>query len=111
MIYSSVIDYYLEPKIAYYFLRRAYEPVLVSFERTEDQICAWVVNDSPDPVAGRLVVERLGFDGKSRGRLEVTAEVPAGQSKRCLDLAELGEISLRSEFLRATFGPRRQPAC
>jgi hypothetical protein len=23
MIYSSVIDYYLEPKIAYYFLRRA----------------------------------------------------------------------------------------
>ena len=111
MIYSSVIDYYLEPKIAYYFLRRAYEPVLVSFERTEDRICAWVVNDSPDPVAERLVVDRLGFDGKSRGRLEVTAEVPAGQSKRCLDLAELGEISLRSEFLRATFGRTRQPAC
>jgi beta-mannosidase len=33
MIYSSVIDYYLEPKIAYYFLRRAYEPVLVACQR------------------------------------------------------------------------------
>jgi beta-galactosidase/beta-glucuronidase len=39
MIYSSVIDYYLEPKIAYYFLRRAYKPMLVSFEKTQDQIC------------------------------------------------------------------------
>ena len=102
MIYSSVIDYYLEPKIAYYYLRRAYEPVLVSFERTADRICAWVVNDSTQPVAGTLVVERRGFDGKTRGKLQAEIALAPGEAKRCLDLTPLGDISLRSEFLHAT---------
>jgi beta-mannosidase len=106
MIYSSVIDYYLEPKIAYYFLRRAYEPVLVCFERTPDRICVWVVNDSPQPVAGTLVVQRLGFDGKDRGKLQAEVSIDSGKAKRCLVATELGEISLRSEFLRATFAGR-----
>ena len=106
MIYSSVIDYYLEPKIAYYFLRRAYEPVLVSFERTADRICVWVINDSMEPVSGRLVAQRLGFDGKSRAKLEADVAVGPGQARRCLALNELGEISLRSEFLHASFAGR-----
>lgn len=106
MIYSSVVDYYLQPKIAYYYLRRAYEPVLVSFEKTQDRICVWVINDSPQPVQGTLAVERMSFDGKSRGALRGDATVLPGQAKRCLDLTELGEISLRSEFLRATFAGR-----
>jgi len=102
MIYSSVIDYYLEPKIAYYYLRRAYEPVLVSLERTADRICAWVINDSMQPVAGTLVVQRRGFDGKSRGKLQAEIALKPGEAKRCLDLTPLGDISLRSEFLHAT---------
>jgi len=101
MIYSSVIDYYLEPKIAYYFLRRAYEPVLVSFEKTPDRICVWVVNDSPEAVAGTLVVQRLGFDGRVLGRMQAEVSVEPGQSRRCLTTTELGEISLRTQFLRA----------
>ncbi len=39
MIYMSVVDYYLEPKIPYYFLKRACEPLLISFEQTDDRIC------------------------------------------------------------------------
>jgi beta-mannosidase len=103
MIYSSVIDYYLEPKIAYRFLRRAYEPVLVSFERTADKMCVWVVNDSAQPVAGKLVVERLGFNGGNHGTLNAEVAVKPGEARRCIDLTPLGEISLRSEFLRATY--------
>ncbi len=80
MIYSSVLDYYLEPKIAFYFMRRAYEPVLVSFERTPDKICVWVINDSPEPVAGTPAVERLGFDGKVRGKLQEAATVKPGET-------------------------------
>jgi len=106
MIYSSVIDYYLEPKIAYYFLRRAYEPVLVSFEETQDRICVWVINDSPEPVAGTLVVQRLGFDGKMLGKLQVDMAIDPGQSKRCATTTELGEISLRTQFLQASFAGR-----
>ena len=58
IIYWSVVDYYLEPKIPFYFLRRAYEPVLVCFEPTPDRIAVWVVNDSAGEVEGKLKVSR-----------------------------------------------------
>ena len=103
MIYSSVVDYYLEPKIAYYFMRRAYAPVLVSFEKTPDSIKVWVINDSSESVWGKLLVQRLTFNGKQLGKLETDGSVPPGESKLCLNTAPLGEISLRNQFLRATF--------
>lgn len=103
MIYGSTVDYYLEPKIAHYFLRRAYEPVLVSFERTPDRINVWVINDSPQPVSGMLVVQRLDFAGKILGKLQAEVSVKPGEAMRCLNTTELGEISLRSQFLHAAF--------
>ena len=105
-IHCGVIDYYLEPKIAYYFLRRAYEPVLVCFERTPDRIHAWVVNDSAQLVAGRLTVRRLRFDGTLRGEMFDEVEVNPGESQRCLDLTEFGPITLRNEFLWASYAGR-----
>jgi beta-mannosidase len=106
IIYWSAIDYYLEPKIPFYFLRRAYDPILISFEQTRDEIAVWVVNDSPEPVSGKLKVHRLRFDGKSRGQLETQIEVEPGRAKRCLLTTELGPIYLRNEFLHATFAER-----
>jgi hypothetical protein len=103
MIYGSMVDYYLEPKIAHYFLRRAYEPVLVSFEKTPDRIHVWVVNDSPQPVSGALLVRRLDFRGKLLGQLKTEVNVKPGEARRCLDTTALGEISLRSQFLHASF--------
>ncbi len=103
ILYWSAIDYYLEPKIPYYFLRRAYDPVLISFERTDDQIAVWVVNDSPEPVSGRLQVQRLRFYGTSRGQLETMVKVGPGEAKRCLVTTDLGPIYLRNELLYATF--------
>jgi len=104
ILYWSAIDYYLEPKIAYYFLRRAYAPVLVCFERTADRIAAWVVNDSTTKVAGKLEVRRRHFDGKAVGKLEADVAVGPAEAKRCLDLTPLGPINLRGEFLHATLG-------
>jgi hypothetical protein len=103
MIYGSVVDYFLEPKIAHYFLRRAYEPVLVSFEKTPDRINVWVINDSPRPVSGTLVVQRLDFAGKALGKLQAKVSVKPGEARRCLNTTDLGEISLRSQFLHATY--------
>jgi hypothetical protein len=102
-VYWSVVDYWLEPKIPYYFLRRAYDPVLVSFEQTPERIAVWVANDSPEETAGGLVVRRMRFDGKVRGELTAEVRVAPGQSKRCLDLTAFGPISLREEFLHAAF--------
>ncbi|MCX6872455.1 MAG: hypothetical protein NTW21_01400 [Verrucomicrobia bacterium] len=103
MIYGSVVDYYLEPKIAYYFLRRACDPVLVSFEKTPDRIGVWVVNDSPQTVAGTLVVQQMDFAGNALGSLKAEVSVKPGEAMRCLNTTELGEISLRGQFLHASF--------
>jgi beta-mannosidase len=106
LIYWSVIDYYLEPKIPFYYLRRASEPVLVSFERTADKIAVWVVNDSPEAAAGELKVRQVRFDGTVKGELRADVRIAPGESKRCLDLTALGPISLRGEFLEAMFAGR-----
>ena len=103
ILYWSVIDYSLEPKIAYYFLRRAYAPVLVCFEKTADRIAAWVVNDSTEKAAGTLEVSRRRFDGKVLGKRQADVAVDPGEARRCLDLTDLGPINLRGEFLHATF--------
>ncbi len=103
IIYWSAIDYYLEPKIAYYFLRRAYEPILVSFERTPDSIHVWIVNDSPESTEGTLEVRKMRFDGTIRDEVSEFVRINPGQSRRCLDLSGFGLINLRSEFLLARF--------
>ncbi|NQT18379.1 MAG: hypothetical protein HQ592_01650, partial [Planctomycetes bacterium] len=103
ILYWSAIDYYLEPKIAFYFLRRAYAPVLVCFEQTPDNIAVWVVNDSPEPVAGTLEVRRMHFDGTVHGELEAPVELRPAQSARCMQTTDLGPISLYHEFLHADF--------
>jgi beta-mannosidase len=102
ILYWSAVDAYGEPKIPYYYLRRAYAPVLVAFERTPDVITTWVVNDGPVPIAGTLTLRRARFDGEIKGTL--TAEVAAnpGEALRCLEATPLGPINLRTECLWAT---------
>lgn len=106
IVYWAVIDYYLEPKIPYYYLRRAYDPVLVTFERTADEILVWVVNDSPEPISGELTVSRRAFNGDTRGTLTAEVTVEPGQSKRCLSTTDLGPVVMRREFLEASFDGR-----
>ena len=105
MIYMSVVDYYLEPKIPFYFLKRACEPVLVSFEQTPEKICVWVVNDSAQPRNDTLTVELWTFDGKMKQRITRPVDLPATESMRAVDLtAEFYEIKKRDEFLVARIG-------
>jgi hypothetical protein len=104
-IYWAVIDYELEPKIAYYFLRRAHALTQLSFARSADEIAVWVVNDALAPLRGTLQVSRMRFDGTVRGTLSAEVAVEAGQAVRALDLTPFGPISLRHEFLLAQLGP------
>ncbi len=103
IVYYSVVDYYLEPKIAYYFLRRAFSPVLVCFERTADGLSVWVVNDSAERVSGDLLVRRISLDGTVRAELSVDAALGPGESRRSLDTLGLGRLAVRRELLHATF--------
>ena len=107
ILYWAVVDYYLEPKIPFYFLRRAYDPVLISFERTPDEIFVWVTNDSAEPVSGTLSLSRRRFDGQTRGEMQAEVTLAPGQSGRILSTTDFGPIVKRSEFLQADFAGRR----
>jgi beta-mannosidase len=106
MIYMSVVDYYLEPKIPYYFLKRACDPVLVSFEQTEESVSTWVVNDSPKVLKDSLIIELWTFEGIKKSQKKWNVNLQPGQSKRVADLTDFYDIGKRREFFVARLGNR-----
>jgi len=96
VIYGSMLDYYDEPYIPYYSVKRAYAPVLISFD-VSDFIYLWVVNDSPNEVEG-LLTARLFDPDTNRfvlGEVAVQVRVPAGESLLATDLNAFGQFSRR----------------
>ncbi|OPZ10487.1 MAG: hypothetical protein BWZ10_02371 [candidate division BRC1 bacterium ADurb.BinA364] len=55
-IYSAKVDYFLEPYLAYYALKRAYAPLLLSFE-SGSRIWLWAVNDGVRPIEGTVKID------------------------------------------------------
>jgi beta-mannosidase len=76
----SVIDYDLVPKAAYYFLQRAYQPLLASFRVEGERLELWVSNSGREAVTVDLTVEIGPVTGAVSARHEVTAAAPAYSS-------------------------------
>ncbi len=72
----SVIDYDLVGKAAYWFLQRAYEPVIATFRASDDALELWVTSSARTAVDLTLDVHVGPIDGQpvTSERLEVTAE-------------------------------------
>lgn len=98
-IYSGKVDYFLEPYHAYYAIRRAYQPVLLSFD-IGTYIYVWVVNDSREPVSGTLRVQLFHL-GKNevRKQIERPVNVPPGKSVVAVRLDEAGIGAFRREHI------------
>lgn len=61
----SVVDYYCEPKQAYYQMKRSFEPVLATFTQNytgKTVLC--VVNDTKEDISGTLEYGLKSLDGK-----------------------------------------------
>jgi beta-mannosidase len=97
----GLIDADLVPKIAWYAVRRACAPVLLSFERTADEISLWVVNDSAAPLCGTLTLRRLRFDGTLLGEARIAVDVAPGVARRRLSATPFGPLAVREELLAA----------
>jgi beta-mannosidase len=60
----SLVDYDLRPKAAYYYVRRAFAPVLATFlHRDDGHVELWVTNSSQDDCRLALTVTIADFDG------------------------------------------------
>lgn len=60
IISYGIVDYFNEPLMAFYALKRAYEPFQISFS-VEDSIGVWAVNDTVRRQEGNVRVSLLGL--------------------------------------------------
>ncbi len=79
----SIVDYYLRAKAAYYYIKRAYAPILVSIKEEENGVSVWVINDTLKPFKGKLECALMSFEGKQHTRVSVPVEVPPNASVCC----------------------------
>lgn len=98
-VYSAKVDYFLEPYHCYYALRRAYQPVMLSFEKGPN-ITLWAANDTREAVSGTVRLQLFHME-RNAVRREVTRDVtlPPGESKVIVNLAEAGMHTFRLEHL------------
>jgi beta-mannosidase len=90
----TVVDYFLRKKPNYYFVRRAFAPVLASLQQHEDRVAVWVINDRRYPWSGTL---HYGMVDLADSRIEshdCQVRLEAGSS------AEVAAIALTDPYLR-----------
>lgn len=73
----SMVDASGRLKPAWFALRRAYAPRLLSVRPRGDGLEVVVVNDSDEPFAGVLTLRRIAFDGSVQAGVSVRHDVPA----------------------------------
>jgi beta-galactosidase/beta-glucuronidase len=109
----SVIDSSLRPKAAYFYAKRFFAPLLVSFRGIPGGVEVWGTSDLLRLVSGRLTVEVISFKGKSVWKKNVSVTIPANSSRRltAIDPDSYAGIDLRTHYLHATLdGKGEEPA-
>ena len=97
--YSGKVDYFLEPYQSYYAIKRAYAPVLLSFE-VGAYIWLWVVNDTRAPIEGEATIRLFHLD-KNETVKEISRKVSVApdQSVVVARLDQAGIGTFRREHI------------
>ncbi|MDR1306579.1 MAG: hypothetical protein LBK74_03265 [Treponema sp.] len=96
LIYSAIIDYYLEPFIPYYEAKRSYAPVMCCFD-IRDSITLWLVNDSPADVSGTMEYGLFSLGRNSYGeKRTIKAGMSSGRSGEIVSLDDFGQFRLEN---------------
>jgi len=98
-VYSAKVDYFLEPYHAYYALRRAYAPVMLSFDKGAF-LYLWAINDTREPVNGVVKIQLYHLE-KNEFRKQIVREVTVlpGKSVVAVQLDQAGIRAFRREHI------------
>jgi beta-mannosidase len=77
----ATIDYYLRPKPSYYYVKRAFAPVLLSFAEEEDSLGVWLTNDTLEPHSGQLRLVDVNLRTGACDEWCIDARIEANASK------------------------------
>jgi beta-mannosidase len=73
----TIVDYYLQRKPAYYFVKRALAPVRIVLRRHGGTVRAVGANDSPCPREVEVEYGYVSFDGSMRDSRQAAVRLPA----------------------------------
>ena len=84
---DAVVDYYRNPKIAYYFVSRAFANLLVSLEDLGNgMVGVWLVNDELKDRSGKLLLRCRRLDGGTSWTRVLPVKLPANSSRMVWDM-------------------------
>ncbi|MEN6356772.1 MAG: sugar-binding domain-containing protein [Armatimonadota bacterium] len=80
-ISNSLVDSYLRPKPAYYYVKRAFESVIISFRQVDDRVQIYVTTDDRlHGIDGNLKLGVMTFDACGLDTWEVPVKIEANSS-------------------------------
>ncbi len=82
----SIVDYYENEKASYYYVKRAYSPVLVSFKEEDFGISVWITNDLLKPIKGAVELRYQTFSGENLWEDTVNINIPSNSSVKIKDI-------------------------
>ena len=84
---DAVVDYYQNPKIAYYFVSRAFANLLVSLEDLGNgMVGVWLINDELRDRSGKLLLRCQRLDGGISWMRMLPVKLPANSSRMVWDM-------------------------
>jgi beta-mannosidase len=101
----SLIDYYLFPKASYYYARRFYNPILLSFKEEGGRISIWVTNDSYEGYEDTITLGVQNCFGNATYEQSFPIRVEPNSSKSIAEFSSaevewrFGVIDKRSHFM------------
>jgi beta-mannosidase len=104
----SLVDYWHNPKAGYYYVRRAFSPLLLSLVHQEQHVQIWLVNDTSKSVSGTIRLTLFDFDGTPLHSKDVPASAPPHSSTLVgtKSLQEMGFLDATRHFIHARFAER-----
>ncbi|MCE5200708.1 MAG: sugar-binding domain-containing protein [Armatimonadota bacterium] len=114
----SLVDYYLRPKPAYYYARRAFAPVLMAFGPDNETVGAWVVNDTVQTISGTAWIstvtfgeadaefKRVSFEAQPNASQRIWSGIPGDKPEEQVLIGKLevdGQIISRCNYFFAPF--------
>jgi beta-mannosidase len=73
----SLVDYYGFEKAGYFYVKRAYAPVMASFKALDDgAVELWITNDTLDTASGEITIEQAAFAGGAAWTETLAVQAP-----------------------------------
>ncbi len=97
----SCIDYALRPKLLYYFAKKAYAPISISFNKSGQGIVEiWGVNDYLKPIQGELKILILNLNGKLQKEEKLNISLTADSAGKLYQI-KVDKFNEKETFLYA----------